>query len=1584
MTTPTTISVAIEVQLQDALAAIQKFNTSVAQMGQAIGQFTKGSQFQQTSASVRDLNTSFASMEQHVNSVAQAHANAVGPLERFGQVMDRTSGFVSGFHQVLLELVAAGGIVGLGRAVYDVGVQMIGLQRGFDAVTGDAQKTHAEFTFLRELAAKTGYSFYELTQNFLQLAAATKGTGVTMSQAEDIFSALVETSRALGLSTEQTNNALLAVTQMMSKGKVEAQELRLQLGNALPGAVNVFAQALGISTGQLEKMMSSGELLSNDVLPQVAKYLHSTYGEAAALAATTPDAALNRLKDAWRDLLLVIGKSDVLATVTKILEDMTRTLKDPATIAQIQVFAKELSAIIGVIYDLVTQWGAWIASFAAFKVAAGSVSSLLGVVRLLFPALQTMAVAGEASVAAGGWLVRFGSLMGMSSGIVSNFVGKLGTMVEGLKNMAISGAMSVASNGWMLLLVPLAAAATVEIIRLASALKDLHEENKKQVEISKTKQEIDARNVEKLKELSQQTGINITSMKQFNELVQQGVLVWDGAQQKWVASTATLAGVNLTLGQLNQLVAAGKMVWDELHKTWVITDDALKKANIDLNQLNNQVNAGKVYWDAANKTWQLAEVTLTGTTLTIKQLNDMVAKGELVWNAANKTWQAANSSVDVTSQELEQLTRITQANMLVWNSAKNTWELSTQVLNKMNIVTRQQSTYNEDLAKSIAKVEASAKETQQAMENLAKADAFNGTVSGVRMLAAALQELQEKDVKQVKVAFEEMGQILEKMSAKEIANFGKALTQAFKDGVLSAADFRQAMDTTVAAGLKKLGVDAGEAATGIKTAFQGTLDLIDMLAKQADVTGRQIELAFNTAAKAASNTAEYDALLHELENLKNAGKMVGDAYEIAFARVAKKALDDFYEALKKATNVAEVRELKQELEAMFEAGAISSRQYKESLQDADAAMQRLARTSDLTRGELEEFNRLQAEAVKRIQENAKASLQQAEAHEQTARKINDYLDVVDEAKREDEQYSEAMKINAGNLEEQKKLTDEHVKSLESEAKSLEKSAEQERKKADEAKEHVKVLQQQLEMEKARLQNMISSGTATQAEIAAQQQIVDDLNKQLAAAQANAAEQYAIAAAAEQAADEIQKAAEAAERGAEAVNSWDLSFGHQEYSGTLMTYTSNVNDLTKALEGLSKTLYDTTQALSEYDRSMEILKDVNKDSVESISKVLEAVDYQYQQELEKLKSWSVNIIDFTHDTADEIVAILKNSGSLLYQAVAGEIDALNKMKKALEELKLVLLTNQDFEKITNTLDDNFKGIQNQLDKVGSSLHGQVEAYQKWIAEAEQALVSAKDLDEADLSRLKDNINSAKEKLVELVNEAKSATQALEGIGESLKEQLMQMQGDEVGLEQARYEKQLQQIEEEYQKAGEMGKKQYEEDLKLAEELHRRKLEQIKEQMEADGKTYDESKTKITEQSKTQLEHDTIHFNYSMDAEDKLYAKRINYLGKVDKYQTEVEQNRHETISQHLDDEAKKIMNIPSIRLPSFSDSHFNPADQYKSKLYIPQAVPVTSGSTTTKTVHINLTLGGKAAAINVAEPDYKNFLDILETAGMRAM
>ena len=63
-----------------------------------------------------------------------------------------------------------------------------------------------------------------------------------------IFVSLSEAGTALGLSNEDLNGSLYAISQMMSKGKVQAEELRGQLGERLPGAFNMAAEALGVTT----------------------------------------------------------------------------------------------------------------------------------------------------------------------------------------------------------------------------------------------------------------------------------------------------------------------------------------------------------------------------------------------------------------------------------------------------------------------------------------------------------------------------------------------------------------------------------------------------------------------------------------------------------------------------------------------------------------------------------------------------------------------------------------------------------------------------------------------------------------------------------------------------------------------------------------------------------------------------------------------------------------------------------------------------------------------------------------------------------------------------------------------------------------------------------------------------------------------------------------------------------------------------------------------------------------------------------------------------------------------------------------
>jgi len=75
---------------------------------------------------------------------------------------------------------------------------------------------------------------------FARLSASASAMGVTLAQQEQLFDSFAKASTVLHLSADDSQRALLALEQMFSKGKIQAQELRLQLGQAIPGAAERF------------------------------------------------------------------------------------------------------------------------------------------------------------------------------------------------------------------------------------------------------------------------------------------------------------------------------------------------------------------------------------------------------------------------------------------------------------------------------------------------------------------------------------------------------------------------------------------------------------------------------------------------------------------------------------------------------------------------------------------------------------------------------------------------------------------------------------------------------------------------------------------------------------------------------------------------------------------------------------------------------------------------------------------------------------------------------------------------------------------------------------------------------------------------------------------------------------------------------------------------------------------------------------------------------------------------------------------------------------------------------------------------
>ncbi|HIF8097238.1 TPA: tape measure protein, partial [Escherichia coli] len=180
-------------------------------------------------------------------------------------------------------------------------------------VLGD-KASEAE-TFIRGLADKTGLNISEGLSSYAKFAAGAQGS-MSQEQTQELFGNATAMSRLMGLSNDELNGILKAFEQMASKGKIQAEELRGQLGDRMAGAFKLFAEALGMTATELDKAMKDGKILSSDTLPKVAKQMGLMIDKAGGWAevAKSTQTALGKLANNWDDTMVKIfsGSQDEL------------------------------------------------------------------------------------------------------------------------------------------------------------------------------------------------------------------------------------------------------------------------------------------------------------------------------------------------------------------------------------------------------------------------------------------------------------------------------------------------------------------------------------------------------------------------------------------------------------------------------------------------------------------------------------------------------------------------------------------------------------------------------------------------------------------------------------------------------------------------------------------------------------------------------------------------------------------------------------------------------------------------------------------------------------------------------------------------------------------------------------------------------------------------------------------------------------------------------------------------------------------------------------------------------------------------
>src|SRR5690606_12152130 len=120
-----------------------------------------------------------------------------------------------------------------------------------------------------------------------------------------IFRSVSEAATTLGLNADQTKDTIRALEQMISKNVISAEELRLQLGDHIPGAMTLMAKAAGVTVEQLSDMLQNVEVLAEEVLPRFAEEMRNAFGPGVQSAAASMRAAIQRL----RNEMLLAGAS---------------------------------------------------------------------------------------------------------------------------------------------------------------------------------------------------------------------------------------------------------------------------------------------------------------------------------------------------------------------------------------------------------------------------------------------------------------------------------------------------------------------------------------------------------------------------------------------------------------------------------------------------------------------------------------------------------------------------------------------------------------------------------------------------------------------------------------------------------------------------------------------------------------------------------------------------------------------------------------------------------------------------------------------------------------------------------------------------------------------------------------------------------------------------------------------------------------------------------------------------------------------------------------------------------------------------
>jgi len=231
----------------------------------------------------------------------------------------------------------------------------------FEILLGSAEKAKQMMADLKELAFKSPFEFQGLEKSAKMLLAM----GFNSQQVIPMLYTLGDAVAAVGGNTAQMEGIALAIGQIMTKGKVSAEEMN-QLAERGIGAWDILSQKLGKTKQELMAMAADGKLYAETAIPALLEGLQARAGAMEKLSKTF-SGMLTNLKESLR-ADLGNATAPLFAVLREDLEGVVQKLNEMRQNGSLQQWSKETGkALVSVWNTLKTVGSAFVSIAKAIK-----------------------------------------------------------------------------------------------------------------------------------------------------------------------------------------------------------------------------------------------------------------------------------------------------------------------------------------------------------------------------------------------------------------------------------------------------------------------------------------------------------------------------------------------------------------------------------------------------------------------------------------------------------------------------------------------------------------------------------------------------------------------------------------------------------------------------------------------------------------------------------------------------------------------------------------------------------------------------------------------------------------------------------------------------------------------------------------------------------------------------------------------------------------------------------------------------------------------------------------------------------------